>query len=133
MIEMFSKKKIVIGKLNDYKNQLEELKSLDYNAGGQKYDAIFNRIKRIIENLHDDADNVINSHFSAMPVVGVPTEQEMQEAYIETINSCISLVETILEDAELFGFKEKKERMKKTETEIKAGFKRLGFRRKTSK
>jgi len=124
-------------KLNEMKESLNNLKSQHHSKGEDNLTSCRNLIERIIGRIYPEKDakelkNKLVDRFWIL--TGGETDTYWQNSYLGNIDRAIMVIDTILEESELFGFEDFKPIKEKTETEVKIGSDKFGFwRRKKTK
>lgn len=124
-------KQKIIDKLEELKNSLNELKKQHYSKGEEDFESYRDLLKRIIDRIYPekDAEELKDRlKHTAWAITGNETDEYWQNFYLIKIDLALRVVNTILEEHELFGFDDFKPAKEKIETEagIKTGFLNIG-------
>ncbi len=120
-------------KLNEVKDSLNNLKTQHHSKGEDELTSYQNLIERIIDRIYPEKDakelkdKLVNRFWI---LTGNETEEYWQKSYLDKIDRTIRVINTILEESELFGFEDFKPIKEKTETEVQIGSDKFGFWRK---
>jgi len=124
-------------KLNDIKKSLEELEKQHYSKGEEDLKFNQNLLERIIDRIYPEKDakilkdKLVNKFWI---LTGNETDEYWQNSYLDKIKRAKRVINTILEESELFGFDDFKPVKEKVETEVQVGSDKIGFwRRKKTK
>ncbi len=116
----------IIDKLKKLRNELQDLKKVHHTKGKEKYKSIVSLLERIIYRTYPEKDAkllICKLHIlRGLSFEKLPDSEEQNE-YVYDVNLALKVINTILEEYELFGFDDFKPIKEKTETEtgIKAG------------
>jgi hypothetical protein len=129
---------IILNKLNDLENRLQELKSVNYQQGKNEYRSITQLLERIIDRIYPEKDaKQIKSKMQYVRdwVLLEKNDRKEQEDYTNNIDLAIRVIGTIKGEYELFGFDDFKPLKEKVETEWQIGSEKIGgfFKKKKSK
>jgi hypothetical protein len=140
MTEELQKSK-VIGKLQEFRNDLRELKSVNNEKGRGRLSQISSILDRIIERVYPEKDATrlkSEAHPPVGCVIGCRSqseyEAEEEQDYQDEVDNVTRVVETILEEHELFGLEDFEPKREKKETEWQVGHSKIGYiKKKTTK
>ena len=120
----------ILNKLDEFKNKLDELKSINYQDGVNEYRKITQLLERIIVKIYEekDAKQIKSKLYRDIFLACERTEEEEQEEYVYDIDLAIRVIETIKDEYELFGFEDFKPLKEKVKTEKQIGGDRFGFK-----
>ncbi len=124
----------ILLKLKELKTELENLKRKIYREGEEEYYSIIQFLERAIDRIYPEKDagklkGQLHLHFF---LAVERSEVEKQNEYTQDINRALRVINTTLEEFEIFGFNEFTPVKEKIETEasVKAGIFTFG-RKKT--
>lgn len=127
----------IIDKLEELKNSFNELKKQHHSKGDDQFESNREILRRIIDRIYPEKDakdlkeKLIHRSWI---ITGNESDEYWQKFYLDKIDMSVRIIETILEESELFGFDDFKPIKEKTETEVGLGFGKLAFwRRKKTK
>ena len=127
----------IIEKLHDLKSKLNSLKETDYRTGNEEYYSINQLLERIIDRTYPEKDaGYLKSELNvSFPVSNITDSQRNQRQYEICIGTTIRVINTIIDEYELFGFEDFEPMKEKTETEYQVGSERFGalYRKKKTK
>ena len=120
----------IINKLNELKVSLNELKNQHNSKEDNNLKSYQDLLKRIIDRIYPEKDaKELKDRLTTRLFWS-----EQQISYLDDINRAMRVINTILEESELFGFDDFKPIKEKTETEVQIGSNKIGFwRRKKTK
>lgn len=124
----------VLSKITELKEKYEDLKKKSYKDGGEEHSSLSQFLRRAIDRIYPekDATNLKRQLYHIAYFGGEQTEAEKQEEYIDHINMALRVINTIIEEAEVFGFDDFKPIREKTEIGLNKGKPSL-FRRWTKR
>jgi len=112
----------IIDKLHELKEKLNQLKNLNYREGSEDYESIKQLLERIIDRTYPEKDaQDLKIQLDAFSRARY--EAERQNLYLKGITNAVRVIDTILDEYELFGFDDFKPVKEKVETEFKVGIK----------
>ncbi len=121
--------------MNELKNKFEILKKKSYREGGEEYSSVVQFLERAIDRIYPekDAKKLKSQLYFITYIARERSEAEKQEEYTQEINMALRVINTVLEEAEVFGFNDFNPAKEKIETEasVKAGI--FTLRRKKTK
>ena len=125
----------IIEKLNELKGMFEELKSVYHKKGEEEFDTTRDLLNRIIDRTYPekDAKDLKDKLIHKSWVISSSTIEDdayWQKFYLEKIDLSIRVINTILQEYELFGFDDFKPLKEKTETEWQVGSDKFGYIKK---
>ncbi|ODS42803.1 MAG: hypothetical protein MSIBF_05865 [Candidatus Altiarchaeales archaeon IMC4] len=127
----------IISKLLDLMDESVSLEELHYSKGEEKGKDINLLLERIIDRTYPEKDaKNLKNELSRCSGVPSRSDAERQKKYLGRIKRTIRVIDTILEESELFGFddfkplKESKVPKERTETEVQVGSNKIAFWRK---
>ena len=127
----------VIEKLNDMKIRYEELKKVRRLEAKDEYYKMTEVLERIIDRVYPekDAKNLKYKLHQHLWIAVKQTEAKDQEDFCDDIDLKLRIIDTILEEHELFGFNDFKPIKQKVETEagVKVGIFSLNRKKTTEK
>src|SRR3989344_154646 len=113
--------KKIIDKLNGLKSSLDKLKNQHHSTGDNNLKSYGDLLERIIDRIYPEKDakglkeKLINRFWI---LTGNETDEYWQKSYLDKIDRAIRVINTILEESELFGFEDFKPIKEKVETEF---------------
>lgn len=122
----------VLEKINIMKNRFVELKNIRRTDAKEEYYQMAGVLERIIDRIYPvrDAQSLKGNLVRGIYFAGPTTEAEEQKDFIYDIDLKLRVIDTILQEHELFGF-DNFEPIKKTkETEWQLGSDKIGFFKK---
>lgn len=125
----------VLSKIKELKEKLENLKKKSYREGKDEYYSIVQFLERAIDRIYPekDAKHIKGNLYMGFYAFVEKSESEKQEEYIQNIDMALRVINTILEESEVFGFENFKPIKEKTETEFGVNKGKLSwFRKKTN-
>lgn len=132
----FIKMRKITNKLKELKILFESLKEQHHSKGESEFDKNRDFLERIINRIYPEKDakelkeKLVHRKWI---ISGDETDEYWQKFYLTKINLSLKVINTILEESDLFGFVDFKPIKEKVETEggIKTGL--FNFKRKVTK
>lgn len=126
----------IIAKLNELKSSFERLKNEHHSKGEGEFDKNRDFLERVIDRIYPEKDAKelkLKLIHDCWATCGNETDTYWQDFYLTKIDLSLKVINTILEEAELFGFEDFKPIKEKIETEggVKAGI--FNFKRKVTR
>ena len=127
----------IIDKLKELRALFETLKAQHHSKGEKDFDSYRELLKRIIDRTYPEKDaKELKDKLAhkCWAISGEETDEYWQKFYLTKVELSLSIINTILEEYELFGFDDFKPVKEKVETEVQIGSDKIGFwRRKKTK
>jgi hypothetical protein len=125
----------ILNKIKELQEKFEALKSKNHQEGQNEYYSLTQFLERAIDRIYPekDAKSLKSQLYHIAYVARQRTESEKQEEYIEDIDMALRVVNTILEEAEVFGFDDFKPVKEKIETEFGVNQGKFSLFRKNTK
>ena len=123
----------ITNRLNEIRISLNELKKQHHSIGKGEFDKNRDLLERIIDRIYSEKDakelkeKLVHRSWI---ITGNETDEYWQKFYSIKIDLSLKVINTILEEAELFGFDDFKPIKEKVETEVQIGSNKFGFWRK---
>ena len=106
----------IIGRLKEIKSNLQELKNKNYTEGEDDYGYFQQLLDRIVDRTYPETEaKKVKGLHHTITVSIEKSPAEKQKEYVEDIINSIKLIDTILEEYELFGFEDFQPVKEKTE------------------
>lgn len=106
----------ILAKIKELKDKFEKLKTKSYQIGKEEYESTVQFLERAIDRIYPEKDA---KDLKKKLSYGMEFIYESDQAkYLENVNRAIRVIDTILEEAETFGFDDFKPIKEKEETEI---------------
>ncbi len=126
----------IINKLKEIKNSLNDLKTRHHSKENDDFESYRDLIKRIIDRIYPEKDaKELKDRlvYKSWIITGGETDEYWQQFYLNKIDLAIRVIDTILNEYELFGFNDFKPIKEKVETEAKLRAGIFNFGRKTTR
>jgi hypothetical protein len=110
----------IINKLKELKTSFEELKKQHHLKGSDKFESEREILGRIIDRIYPEKDaKEIKDKLihKCWVITGNESDEYWQKFYLDKIELSIRMINTILEESDLFGFEDFKPIKEKTETD----------------
>jgi len=126
----------ITNKLKELKTIFERLKEQHHSKGENEFDKNRDFLERVIDRIYPEKDAKELKEklvHRAWIISGNETDEYWQKFYLTKVDLSLKVINTILEESELFGFEDFKPIKEKVKTEggIKTGL--FNFKRKVTK